>query len=118
MKPALLWTYRPTGNMLGVLFFGDEVGIYEISTTDKKRVALLPGVETFEARFSPDGKSFLYAVASRAEVTFYRQAWSKGKLIGKPQIALKFPFSFSLVAMLSRPFHRGGLSQRVSPIRT
>jgi serine/threonine protein kinase/Tol biopolymer transport system component len=82
--------------LLGVLFFGDEVGIYEVSTTDKKRVALLPGVETFEARFSPDGKSFLYAVASRAEVKFYRQAWSKGKLIGKPQIALKFPFAFSL----------------------
>jgi WD40-like Beta Propeller Repeat len=107
--------------LLGVLFFGDEVGIYEISTTDKKRVALLPGVETFEARFSPDGKSFLYAVASRAEVTFYRQAWSKGKLIGKPQIALKFPFSFSLSyrgnALPTFP-PGGGLSQRVSPIRT
>jgi serine/threonine protein kinase/Tol biopolymer transport system component len=83
--------------LLGVLFLGEEVGIYQISTRDKKRIALLPGVETFEARFSPDGKSFLYAVASRAEVTFYRQAWSDGKLIGKPQIALRFPFAFSLV---------------------
>jgi serine/threonine protein kinase len=83
--------------LLGVLFFGEDVGIYEISASEKKRIALLPGVETFEARFSPDGKSFLYAVASRAEVTFYRQAWSDGKLIGKPQIALRFPFAFSLV---------------------
>ena len=63
-------------------------------------------------RFAPDGKSFLYALASRSEVTFYRQAWSDGKTIGKPQIALKLPFVFSLnyqrqrLRLLARSFLR------------
>ena len=87
----------PNGKyLLCLLSSGDEVGIHQISIADKKRVALLPGVETIGARFARDGRSFLYAVASRAEVTFYRQVWSDGKLIGKPQIALKLPFAFSL----------------------
>jgi len=47
------------------------------------------------ARYARDGKSFLYPVASRNEVTFYRQTWSDGKLLGKPQVALKLPFAFS-----------------------
>jgi len=46
--------------------------------------------------FTPDGKSFLYAVASRGEGTIYRHAWSDGKLTGTPQIALKVPFAFPL----------------------
>jgi hypothetical protein len=57
---------------------------------------LLPGVETFSVTFARDGKSFLYAVASRGEVTIYRQPWGDGKIIGKPQVALKVPFAFSL----------------------
>jgi hypothetical protein len=46
--------------------------------------------------FARDGKSFIYAVASRGDVTIYRQAWSDGKLIGTPQVALKVPFAFPL----------------------
>jgi len=38
----------------------------------------------------------LYPVTSRSEVTFYRQAWRDGKLVGKPQVALKRPFAFGL----------------------
>jgi hypothetical protein len=38
----------------------------------------------------------MYAVASRGEVTIYRQLWRDGKLIGAPQVALKVPFAFSL----------------------
>ena len=83
--------------LLGVLNSGEEVGIYQISIADKKVTLLLPGVETFGVRYARDGKSFLYPVLSRSEVTFYRQAWSDGKLLGKPQIALKLPFAFSLV---------------------
>jgi hypothetical protein len=75
---------------------GAGVGIYEIYLADNKCTALLPGVETFMARFAPDGKSFLYPLFSRSEVIFYRQAWSGGKTIGKPQIALKLPFVFRL----------------------
>ena len=48
-------------------------------------------------RFARDGKSFLYPVASRSDVTFYRQAWRDGQLIGKPEIALKLPFAFHQV---------------------
>jgi hypothetical protein len=58
-------------------------------------VPLLPGVETSnQVKFAHDGKSFLYSVTSRSEVTFYRQAWRDGLLIGKPQVALKLPFAF------------------------
>jgi hypothetical protein len=57
---------------------------------------LLPGVVTFTATFAPDGKSFLYAVAHRGEVTIVRQPWSNGKVIGTPQVALKVPFTFPL----------------------
>jgi len=82
--------------LLGVLTWGKEVGIYQISIADKKVTLLLPGVETVMVRYARDGKSFLYPVLSRSEVTFYRQACSDGKLLGKPQIALKLPFAFSL----------------------
>ena len=52
---------------------------------------------TFSANFARDGKSFLYAVASRGEVTIYRQPWKDGKTIGAPQVALKVPFAFPLI---------------------
>jgi hypothetical protein len=38
----------------------------------------------------------LYAVASRGQVTIYRQLWRVGKIIGAPQGALKVPFAFPL----------------------
>jgi Tol biopolymer transport system component len=83
--------------LLGLVSSGKDVGIYQISIAHRQVVALLPGVVTFMARYARDGKSFLYPVVSRSEVTFYRQAWSDGKLLGKPQIALKLPFAFSSV---------------------
>jgi Tol biopolymer transport system component len=75
---------------------GELPGIYEVSISEKKCISLLPGVTTFNVAFSRDGKSFLYAVTSRGEVTIYRQAWSDGKVIGRPQVALKVPFVFPL----------------------
>jgi hypothetical protein len=39
----------------------------------------------------------VYPVTSRSEVTFYRQAWRAGQLVGKPQVALKLPFTFHLL---------------------
>jgi serine/threonine protein kinase len=74
----------------------EKTGIYEVSLSDKKCIPLLSGVVKFIAVFAPDGKSFLYAVASRGEVTIYRQPWKDGKLIGAPQVALKVPFAFPL----------------------
>ena len=82
--------------LLGVVLSGEKTGIYEVSISDRKCIPLLPGVVTFSATFARDGKSFLYAVASRGEVTIYRQPWKDGKLIGAPQVALKVPFAFPL----------------------
>ncbi len=82
--------------LLGPQLFGERTGIYEVSISDRKCIPLLPGVVTFTATFARDGKSFLYAVASRGEVTIYRQSWKDGKTIGAPQVALKVPFAFPL----------------------
>ena len=84
----------PGGKYL--LAFGEKAGIYEVSISDKKCTLLLPGVVTASAIFARDGRSFLYAVASRAEITIYRQPWRDGKIIGAPQVALKLPFAFPL----------------------
>jgi eukaryotic-like serine/threonine-protein kinase len=82
--------------LLGTVVSGEKTGIYEVSISDRKCISLLPGVVTWAATFAPDGKSFLYAVASRGEVTIYRQSWRDGKVIGAPQVALKIPFAFPL----------------------
>jgi len=87
----------PSGKyLLGVVLVGEMAGIYEVSISEKKCIPLLPGVLTHGTIVAHDGKSFLYAVASRGEVTIYRQLWSDGKLIGTPQVALKVPFVFPL----------------------
>jgi hypothetical protein len=65
-----------------------------VPASDRKCIPLLSGVAIFGVAFARDRKSFLYAVASRGEVTIYRQPWSDGKVIGAPQAALKVPFAF------------------------
>jgi hypothetical protein len=85
---------------------GERTGIYEVSIADRKCTSLLPGAATWSAIFARDGKSFLYAVASRGDVTIYRQPWGEGKLIGAPQVALKVPFVF--------PFSSGGNAYDIS----
>jgi serine/threonine protein kinase len=82
--------------LLGSLVWGDAAGIYEISLRDKKRMLLLPGVETQPTRFASDGMSFVYAEFSQRGVALYRQAWRNGELRGKPKLALKLPFAFQL----------------------
>ena len=82
--------------LLGFGRYGEKTGIYDVSTSDRTCISLLPGVATFGAIFARDGKSFLYAVASRAEITIYRQPWKDGKTIGTPQVALKLPFAFPM----------------------
>jgi serine/threonine protein kinase/Tol biopolymer transport system component len=91
------WDTAPDGKyLLANLPFGSGVGIYEISIADKKCTRLLPGVVTFMVRSARDGRSFLYPVATRGGITFYRQAWQGGKIIGKPEVALELPFAFPL----------------------
>jgi dipeptidyl aminopeptidase/acylaminoacyl peptidase len=80
--------------LLGVILSGKETGIYQVSLADKKRIQLLPGVTTFMIRMSSDHQAFLYPVAGRGEILFYRQEWKDGELIGKPKVALKLPFAF------------------------
>ena len=97
---AVLTDADPSGRyLLGAVTFGQKTGVYELSISDRKCIELLPGVVTNEAYFAYDGRSFLYAVVSRAEVTIYRQAWSNGKVIGMPQVALKIPFTFPLYCL-------------------
>jgi serine/threonine protein kinase len=88
----------PGGKYLlnNVVASGEKIGIYELSIPDRKCIPLLPGVVTFGILSARDGKSFLYAVPSRHDVTIFRQPWKDGKLIGQPQVALKLPFAFTL----------------------
>ena len=92
---CVVWDVAPGGQyLLGLVLYGEKTGIYEVSISDRKRISLLPGVSTETAVFALDGKSFLYSVASRGEVTIYRQPWKDGRNIGAPQAALKVPFAF------------------------
>jgi serine/threonine protein kinase len=96
---GLTWDASPGGQYLVTLIpNGDRAGIYGYSIADKKCTPLLPGVVTFSILFARDGKSFLYAIPSRRDVTIYRQNWQAGQLIGQPQVALRLPFAFPLVS--------------------
>ena len=96
-KCCLVSDVDPSGRyLLGNIQTGARTGIYEASISEKKCIPLLSGVLTYSAIFAHDGKSFLYAVASRREVSIYRQLWSEGKLVGAPKVELKIPFTFPL----------------------
>ncbi len=94
---CIVWDADPGGQyLLGIVTRGEKTGIYEVSTSQGKCIPLLPGVATETAVFALDGKSFLYAVASRGEVTIFRQPWKDGKIIGAAQVASKVPFVFPM----------------------
>jgi Tol biopolymer transport system component/predicted Ser/Thr protein kinase len=84
--------------LITLLNAGDKNGIYEYSLAEKSCTPVIPGVVTFGLNFAPDGKSFLYAVPGKTDVTIYRQNWQAGKTIGAPQVALRLPFAFPLIA--------------------
>jgi Tol biopolymer transport system component len=91
-----VWDADPGGQyLLGVVAAGENTGIYEVFISGRKCTLLL-GAVTVGVTFARDGKSFLYAEASRGEVTIYRQPWKDGKSIGAPQIAMKVPFAFPM----------------------
>ena len=95
---GIVWDADPSGQyLLGVVDRGDKTGIYEVSISDRKCTFLLSGIVTNAAVFALDGKSILYAVASRGEVTIYRQPWWDGKVTGAAEVALKVPFAFPLL---------------------
>ena len=104
-KCSLVTDADPGGQyLLGVVMGGEKTGIYEVSISDRNCIPLLPDVVTHGVTFAHDGKSFLYAVESRGEVTIYRQPWSSGKLIGAPQVALKIPFAFPLLYLTGNAY--------------
>ena len=82
--------------LLGSVWNGEKRGIYEFSTADNKCTLLLPGVATFGATFTRDGKAFQFASPSRREVKIYRQPWNDGKVTGPQQVVLTLPFAFPL----------------------
>jgi serine/threonine protein kinase len=93
------WDVAPGGQyFLSLIAVGNKAGIYGYSVAEKKCSPLVPGVVTFSILFARDGKSILYAIPSRRDVTIYRQNWQAGKVVGQPQVALKLPFAFPLVS--------------------
>jgi Tol biopolymer transport system component/predicted Ser/Thr protein kinase len=83
--------------LLSLIVGGDKIGIYAFSFSDRSCTMLVPGVVTFGVNVDKDGKSFLYALPGKKDVTIYRQRWEAGKAVGQPQVALKLPFAFPLV---------------------
>jgi serine/threonine protein kinase len=69
------------------------VDVYQTSVADRNCVVLIPNLTLGLPRFSTDGKSILYPVASRGETTIYRQPWRAGRLSGSVQAAVKLPFA-------------------------
>jgi Tol biopolymer transport system component/predicted Ser/Thr protein kinase len=84
--------------LLTLIASGDRRGIYAFSLTEHSCTPLVPGVVTFGLNIEKDGKSFLYALPGKKDVTIYRQKWEAGKAVGNPQVVLKLPFAFPLVA--------------------
>ena len=82
--------------LLALRTSGEKPGIYEVDISKRKCIPLLLDVGTAGAIFARDGKSFLYAVSSGGQISIYRQLWKDGNLIGRPQVALELPFTFSL----------------------
>ena len=82
--------------LLGLNLSGDNVGIQLVDFAEKKSLPVLPGVETFIARFSQDGKSILYTIAGKGDVLIYSVPWNDGKLTGEPKVAVRIPFTFPL----------------------
>jgi serine/threonine protein kinase/Tol biopolymer transport system component len=84
--------------MISLITGGDKIGIYAFSLADRSCTMLVPGVVTFGVNIEKDAKSFLYALPGKKDVTIYRQKWAEGKAVGAPQVALKLPFAFPLIA--------------------
>ena len=74
----------------------EKRGIYAVSIADRTCSLIAPGVTTFGLNIDRDGKSFLYAVPGKSDVTIYRQKWENGKGIGEPAVAMTLPFAFPL----------------------
>jgi hypothetical protein len=95
---GIAFDVSPDGKYLLTWTSGEKLGIYAQSIADHSCSMLVPKVSTFGINAEKDGKSFLYAVPTRKDVTIYRQKWDNGKTIGPPQVALTLPFAFPLLS--------------------
>jgi hypothetical protein len=77
--------------ILNTMLWTDAPGIYEYPLADKKCTLLKSNIATFVTMFGPDGKSFLYSLASHGQTVIYRQPWRNGVSVGAPTSALKIP---------------------------
>src|ERR1700676_4882773 len=66
--------------------------------SDRSCTMLVAGGVPFGLKIEKDGKSFLYALPGRKDVTIYRQKWEAGKAVGVPQLTIKLPSDCRLVA--------------------
>lgn len=73
--------------------WSEHSGLYQYSVADKKCLSLKPGLATYLAMYSHDGKAFYYSLAAHGETTIFRQPWHNGTPIGSPVPALKLPFA-------------------------
>jgi serine/threonine protein kinase len=91
---AMAIDLSPDGKFLmDTLIWGENPGLYQYSLVDKKCTTLKPGISTFFATYSKDGKSFLYSLASHGQTIILRQPWRNGTSIGSPVPILKLPFA-------------------------
>jgi Tol biopolymer transport system component/predicted Ser/Thr protein kinase len=95
---GLAFDTAPDGKYLLSWTSGEKLGIYAVSVDDRSCAMLVPGVSTFGINGEKDGKSFLYAIPGRKDVTIYRQKWENGKAVEQPQVALTLPFAFPLTS--------------------
>jgi Tol biopolymer transport system component len=95
---GLAFDVAPDGKYLLSWTSGEKQGIYAVSVAGRSCTMLVPGVSTFGINGEKDGKSFLYAIPGRKDVTIYRQKWENGKAAGQPQVALTLPFAFPLTS--------------------
>ncbi|HEX4486502.1 MAG TPA: protein kinase [Terriglobales bacterium] len=84
--------------LLSAIAGGDKIGIYAFSLADHSCTLLVPGVVTFGLNLAKDQKSFMYALPGKKDVTIYRQKWAAGNVAGTPEVAMKLPFTFPLIA--------------------
>jgi serine/threonine protein kinase len=73
-----------------------DPGICAYSLEEGSCMLIMSGVVPSQVFMTNDGRTLLYIIAGKGEMTFYEAAWSDGRLAGQPEVALRVPFSSPL----------------------
>ena len=98
--------------LLTLIAAGDKLGIYAFSLADSSCTMLVPGIVTFGINVDKDGKSFLYALPGKKDVTIYRQKLADGKAARPAASRVETPLRVSAshrrerLRLFARPHHR------------